>query len=628
MGSEEYIELPLSPPLDNGGGNDPGEVSIVQKLNEENLTIVVDEKINLNGDGSKYIAEGEEDKDGEKSNHDIWKDKNQDVRNETQQGMDIHLSSSSIFAVDEYKVAQKKSSLVREDGSVFVEESKTMKIDSTSRSGAKRARVSYIDDQPYVHAIYNYLPRESKKKLEELLQTWSEWHSQYVANAKKSVEESVECGDEIYFPALHVGGDNASMMTYWMDKPTKQTTKEGTKDQPSQEKEEGVPYYDRACAAPLTNQNGLTNSECEELPAEASRCFNCGSYSHGVKDCSKPRDSTAITNARNNLKSKRAQSSGPRCPQRYYQNSPGGKFEGIKPGMLGSETRQSLGIGELDPPPWLNRMRELGYPPGYLDSDGPDDPSGIVIYADDEDMELEEEGELLESDISKSSELKKMTVPFPGINAPIPENADGRLWGGSILVSDDPNMDRKVDSGRTFSSPSSLSISGRGSRFDQARLRDYNSLPDEPPPGTEHVGNNAPGSDYTLRGRGANNTPSPNYSSESQQSKMRHPTLNRSVSDNGRRTPNVPENSPRGMHIQGTSPRYGEHVRSPYGQYSPHSPVQYSPSSPARYSPHAYGSGVLDYAPPERRHGWADSYSTHDAKQKKERSEGSRYHRW
>ena len=23
-------------------------------------------------------------------------------------------------------------------------------------------------------------------------------------------------------------------------------------------------------------------------------------------------------------------------------------------------------IQELDPPPWLNRMRELGYPPGYL----------------------------------------------------------------------------------------------------------------------------------------------------------------------------------------------------------------------------------------------------------------------
>lgn len=23
-------------------------------------------------------------------------------------------------------------------------------------------------------------------------------------------------------------------------------------------------------------------------------------------------------------------------------------------------------VQELDPPPWLNRMREIGYPPGYL----------------------------------------------------------------------------------------------------------------------------------------------------------------------------------------------------------------------------------------------------------------------
>lgn len=26
----------------------------------------------------------------------------------------------------------------------------------------------------------------------------------------------------------------------------------------------------------------------------------------------------------------------------------------------------SVVMQELDPPPWLNRMRELGYPPGYL----------------------------------------------------------------------------------------------------------------------------------------------------------------------------------------------------------------------------------------------------------------------
>jgi zinc finger CCHC domain-containing protein 8 len=38
----------------------------------------------------------------------------------------------------------------------------------------------------------------------------------------------------------------------------------------------------------------------------------------------------------------------------------------LKPGSLDAETRKLLGLKELDPPPWLNRMREIGYPPGYF----------------------------------------------------------------------------------------------------------------------------------------------------------------------------------------------------------------------------------------------------------------------
>jgi zinc finger CCHC domain-containing protein 8 len=30
---------------------------------------------------------------------------------------------------------------------------------------------------------------------------------------------------------------------------------------------------------------------------------------------------------------------------RYYQHSPGGKFDDLKPGILGSEVRKLLGIG-------------------------------------------------------------------------------------------------------------------------------------------------------------------------------------------------------------------------------------------------------------------------------------------
>ncbi len=38
--------------------------------------------------------------------------------------------------------------------------------------------------------------------------------------------------------------------------------------------------------------------------------------------------------------------------------------EGAAPGQLGSELREALRIGPLDPPPWLQRMRQLGVPPG------------------------------------------------------------------------------------------------------------------------------------------------------------------------------------------------------------------------------------------------------------------------
>jgi len=37
----------------------------------------------------------------------------------------------------------------------------------------------------------------------------------------------------------------------------------------------------------------------------------------------------------------------------------------LKPGQLSSETRAALGLGPLVPPPWLDRMKQLGYPPTY-----------------------------------------------------------------------------------------------------------------------------------------------------------------------------------------------------------------------------------------------------------------------
>jgi zinc finger CCHC domain-containing protein 8 len=62
--------------------------------------------------------------------------------------------------------------------------------------------------------------------------------------------------------------------------------------------------------------------------------------------------------------------------------------------------------------------------------DDEDKPSGITIFGDDEVKLGCVEGELPEKG-EPSPPRKRMTVEFPGINAPIPENGDQWLWGST-----------------------------------------------------------------------------------------------------------------------------------------------------------------------------------------------------
>ncbi|PNX86065.1 zinc finger CCHC domain-containing protein, partial [Trifolium pratense] len=82
-----------------------------------------------------------------------------------------------------------------------------------------------------------------------------------------------------------------------------------------------------------------------EIIDAPSRCFNCGSYSHALRECTRPRDNVAVNNARKQLKSRRNQNSSSRNPTRYYQDSPTGKYAGLRPGALDDATRQLLGLG-------------------------------------------------------------------------------------------------------------------------------------------------------------------------------------------------------------------------------------------------------------------------------------------
>ncbi|WCJ25418.1 Proline-rich spliceosome-associated (PSP) family protein / zinc knuckle (CCHC-type) family protein [Euphorbia peplus] len=373
-----------------------------------------------------------------------------------------------------------------------------------SVSGVKRARLTYDEEHPSVHVTYNSLPRTSKRKLEEMLLKWSEWHALH--SSSQDPNEALESGEETYFPALRVGMEKSSSVSFWIENQTK-------KDESSDLLPESVsaPLYDRGFAFGLTSADAPSNAEGGlEIVGEDARCFNCGSYSHSLKECRKPRDNAAVNHARKQHKFKKNQNAGSRNAARYYQNSSGGKYDGLKPGALDSETRRLLGLGELDPPPWLNRMRELGYPPGYLDAEEEDQPSGITIFADEDAKVEQEDGEIIETECPELPPKKK-AVDFPGVNAPIPENADERAWAAGPS-SYDPY--RKRSHNRSDHSSESMN---RRHHHEQRASRD--SI-DEGPPGVNSVFS-PPASSYPPRYG--------NYDSTA--------SFARSYSDRGRRSP-------------------------------------------------------------------------------------------
>ncbi|CAA0828349.1 Unknown protein [Striga hermonthica] len=458
METQELIKLPASSnsghASEHEGPNEFGRVAITSGSRNLNSEI----KAEINGEAGMLskdddvdmsISSGEENLD---LNSSVLKD-------------DLETADSVEVAVEMTSVTHVNS----ENGSLPVQpeiSSSTPMKDETllSKRGVKRPRESVDEQHSSVRVIYSSLPRESKQKLEELLQQWSKWHSQKCSSSDKSMLES---GEKTYFPALRVGLDNPSAITFWVDNQKK--LKSGKDSEPLDST--SVPLYDRGYSLALTSGDASSRLD-SGVKLDTSRCFNCGSYGHALKDCPKPRDTVAVNNARREHRSRRNQNSNSRnfTRTRYYQSSRGGKYDGLMPGVLDAETRRMLGLRELDPPPWLNRMRELGYPPGYLDVDLEDQPSGIKIFG--EETNENEDEKLGVGPIEPS---KKKAVEFPGINAPIPENADKWLWAQNPMNSSNISEHR---SQRRHNNPSPYENLNRNER---RWSKDY--LDDDGPPG-------------------------------------------------------------------------------------------------------------------------------------------------
>ncbi|KAK5871520.1 hypothetical protein PBY51_004399 [Eleginops maclovinus] len=141
-----------------------------------------------------------------------------------------------------------------------------------------------------------------------------------------------------------------------------------------------------------------------------SMCFNCGSSGHQLRDCPKPKDMAAINERRKEFNQNSNQSM--TSNQRYHADEVEERFAKYKPGVMSEDLLTALGIEENTLPPLIYRMRQLGYPPGWL-KEAEMENSGLAMY----DGNASNEGNTKDNSQNISYDVSKL-VDFPGFNVP------------------------------------------------------------------------------------------------------------------------------------------------------------------------------------------------------------------
>ncbi|XP_061134812.1 zinc finger CCHC domain-containing protein 8 [Syngnathus typhle] len=140
-----------------------------------------------------------------------------------------------------------------------------------------------------------------------------------------------------------------------------------------------------------------------------SMCFNCGSSVHQMRDCPRPKDMAAINERRKEFNQSQAGLSN----QRYHADEVEERFSKYKPGVLSEELLSALGLDGNTLPPLIYRMRQLGYPPGWL-KEAEMENSGLTLY----DGKVSNDT-CMTSTQNITYDVSKL-VDFPGFNVPAP----------------------------------------------------------------------------------------------------------------------------------------------------------------------------------------------------------------
>ncbi|XP_061458348.1 zinc finger CCHC domain-containing protein 8 isoform X3 [Rhineura floridana] len=190
-----------------------------------------------------------------------------------------------------------------------------------------------------------------------------------------------------------------------------------------------IPKYQQV----FTQILSLDGQEIQVKPKRPkSHCFNCGSEDHQMKDCPQPRNAARISEKRKEFMDACGEAGNQTFQQRYHADEVEERFGRFKPGIISEELQDALGVTDKTLPPFIYRMRQLGYPPGWL-KEAEMEKSGLTLYdgkaspgGETEEEEYYQQKQCVTYDVSK-------LVNYPGFNISTPSGvADEWRMFGSI----------------------------------------------------------------------------------------------------------------------------------------------------------------------------------------------------
>ncbi|KFP29241.1 Zinc finger CCHC domain-containing protein 8, partial [Colius striatus] len=220
-----------------------------------------------------------------------------------------------------------------------------------------------------------------------------------------------------------------------------------------------IPKYQQVFSHILS----LDGQEIQVKPKSRPKphCFNCGSEDHQMKDCPKPRNAARISEKRKEFLEACGEASNQNFQQRYHAEEVEERFGKFKPGVISEELQDALGVTDKSLPPFIYRMRQLGYPPGWL-KEAEMEHSGLALYDGKDfliDDGMEDEGSHQPKHITY--DVSKL-INYPGFNISTPSGIpDEWQMFGSIPMQPSQQKDVFANYLSSFHAPSPKSSNKR-----------------------------------------------------------------------------------------------------------------------------------------------------------------------